>query len=125
METRVERVVPSRELTVGVFIDTEGKVHARKRIFRIYEEGVQEMGSKVTELKLIGATLENRRIETTTNETQIVGANRKRVSTGGVLSPLLCSLVEDGLLLELNCHGTYAQWYADVTELHRGEESLP
>jgi hypothetical protein len=70
-------------------------------------------GAEGTIVRWVDAMLRSRVVSSRLGETVSYAEVRRGCPQGGVLSPLLWSLVVDSLLDELNSQGLYCQGYAD------------
>jgi hypothetical protein len=108
---RVEKVLDQKETALGVFLDIEGAFNNTS--YDSISAAMARHGVNQTVIRWVRATLEGR------SATAALGVASKSIGVtkgcpqGGVLSPLLWSLVVDELLVGLNQRGIYAQGYAD------------
>jgi hypothetical protein len=109
--THVESAIEHKDIALGAFLDTEG---ASDRIsFDMIEQAAGNHGKEPAICRWIRAMLESRTIiATLSGETLRVSA-AGGCPQGGVLLPLLWSLVVNDLLRELNDKGYYTIGYAD------------
>ena len=122
----VERALEEKEVALGAFIDIEGAFNCTTR--RSIAEAAERHGVPGTIVKWIRAMLSDRRVSTEWGGTTVSGTVNEGCPQGGVLSPLLWSLVVDDLLRELNSRGLKAVGYADdIGIIARGKfpEILP
>jgi hypothetical protein len=109
--TRVESAIEHKDVDLGAFLDIEGAFD--RTSFDIIEHAAGNHGIEPAICRWNRAMLESRTINATlSGETLRVSAFRG-CPQGGVLSPLLWSLVDDDLLWELNDKGYYTVGYAD------------
>lgn len=109
--SRIERAMDSKLYTLGVFLDIEGAFD--NTTFESICEGALEHGIPRTIVRWVDATLRLRNISAGPDLDRITVTVTKGCPQGGVLSPLLWSLVVDGLLKRLAASGLYSQGYAD------------
>jgi hypothetical protein len=118
IETRLHNVVPNiesaiehKDIALGAFLDIEGALD--RTSFDIIKQAAEKHGTEHAICRWISAMLESRTI-TATLSGETLGASASRgCPQGGVLSPLLWSLVVDDLLWGLNDDGYYTVGYAD------------
>lgn len=108
---QVERVLLDKEIALCAFIDIEGAFD--NTTFISIENAMIDRGFKPSVASWITRMLSSRIIWATLGGQEVrVHANRG-CPQGGVLSPLLWSLVVDSLLKELSDRGIIVQGYAD------------
>jgi hypothetical protein len=108
--TRIEEAVENREVTLGAFLDIEGAFHSTS--YSIIIEAAKRHGLEDTICPWISFMLGNRKIIATLTGENLEGSMARGCLQGGVLSPLLWSLVVDELV-GLNENGYNMLGYAD------------
>jgi hypothetical protein len=109
--TYIESTIEHKDISLGAFLDIEG--HFDRTSFYIIKQVAVKHGIGPAICRWISAMLESRSI-TATLSGETLGASASRgCKQGGVLSPLLWSLVVDDLLWGLNDVGYYTVGYAD------------
>jgi hypothetical protein len=94
--TRIENDIEHKDIALGAFLHIEG---AFDRIsFYIIKQAVERHGIKLAACRWICAMLESRNISATLSGETLGATTARECSQGGVLSPLLWSLVLDDLL---------------------------
>jgi hypothetical protein len=109
--TRREEAVENREVTFGAFLDIEGVFDSTSHSIII--EAAKRHGLEYTICWWISFMLGNRKIIATLPGETLEGSVARGCPQGGVLSPLLSSLVEDELVEGLNENGCNTLGYAD------------
>jgi hypothetical protein len=109
--TCIENAIEQKDLTLGAFLDIEGAFD-RTSYDRI-KQAVERHGTEPTVCRWICAMLKSRNIISTLAGDTVRASVPRGCSQGGVLSPLLWSLVIDDLIWELNKKGYYTAGYAD------------
>ena len=109
--SRLEDSLDRREIALGAFLDIEGAFDNTS--FASMISSARNRGLESTACRWIDSMLRSRRIQS-----QLAGSSREVEATrgcpqGGVLSPILWSLVVDDLLQKLTKQGYYCQGYAD------------
>jgi hypothetical protein len=113
--TRTESTIEYKDTALGAFLDIEGASDRTSCV--IIKQAAENYGIEPSICRWICAMLERRNIIATLSR-RTLGASVVRVCLqGSVLSPLLCSLVVDNLLLELNDKLLYTVEYADDTAI--------
>lgn len=117
---RIEKSLGNQEVALGVFLDIEGAFDNTS--FDSIRRAVVNRGVDRSIADWIGSVIEGREIFSSLgNVTRGVTA-AKGCPQGGVLSPLLWSLVVDSLLWKLDREGIHVQGYADdITILVSGK----
>jgi retron-type reverse transcriptase len=109
--TRIENAMEHKEIALGSFLDIEGAFD--RTSFAAIAKAAERHGVESTIGRWINSMLESKSmIATLTGQTLEVSVT-KGCPQGGMLSPLLWSLVVDELLGELNEGGYHAIGYAD------------
>jgi hypothetical protein len=98
-------------MALGVFLDIEGAFD--RTSFDIIRQAAERCGIDPTICRWICAMLESRNIKATLSGETLGATAVRGCPQGGVLSPLLWSLVMDDLLWELHYRGYYTVGYAD------------
>jgi hypothetical protein len=94
--TSIESATEYKKIALGAFPDREGAFD--RTSFEVITQAAEKHGTEPTICRWICSILESRNILTT-----LLGETlRASIAKGGVLSPLLWSLVVDALLWELN-----------------------
>jgi hypothetical protein len=109
--TRIENAIEHRDIALGAFLDIVGAFD--RTSFDIIKQATERHGIDPTICGWICAMLESRNIKATLSGETLGVAAVRGCPQGGVLSPLLWSLVVDDLLWELNYRGYYTVEYAD------------
>jgi ribonuclease HI len=108
---RIEGALHRKEYALGAFFDIEGAFDNAP-----YDVILSALGERSTEpsvVKWIKFMLQHRRVNCTMGDSTRQALVRRGCPQGGVLSPLLWSLVVDGLLRRLNAAGLFTQGYSD------------
>jgi hypothetical protein len=106
----IESPTEYKDIALGAFLDIEGAFDRPQ--FDIIKQAAEKHGTESTICRWICAMLESKNI-TATLSGETTGASATRgCPQGGVLSPLLWSLVMEDLW-ELNINGYYTVGYAD------------
>lgn len=108
---KIEKALEHKELALGTFLDIEGAFD--NTAFESICTAATNHGIETTIVRWMKSMLENRNVTATLNEDTVRVTVRRGCPQGGVLSPLMWSLVIDGLLRDLNRAGIYTQGYAD------------
>jgi hypothetical protein len=109
-----ENAVAYKETALETFLDIDKTFDTTS--FSVITEAVEWHGVEPTIIRWINSMLESRSIiATLSGETFEVPATRG-YPQGGMLLPLLWSLVVDGLLRELDKGGYYAEGYAMISQ---------
>jgi hypothetical protein len=103
--------VENSEITLGAFLDIEGAFD--RTSFDIIKKAAKWHGLEDTICCWIGSMLGSRKITATLAGETLEGSVASGCPQGGVLSPLLWSLVVDELIGGLNGSGYYTLGYAD------------
>jgi hypothetical protein len=109
--TRIENAIANREIALGAFLNIEGAFE--RTSFDIIKQAAEKHGIDPTIFRWICGMLESRNIKATLSGENLGAATVRGSPQGGVLSPLLWSLVVDELLWELNYRGYYTVGCAD------------
>jgi len=108
---RVEKALDQQEISLGVFLDVEGASDNTSYDSMCLALTSHEVDHTI--VRWIRATLEGRLITAALGGVSRSVAVSRGCPQGGVLSPLLWSLVVDEQLVRLNEGSVYAQGYAD------------
>jgi hypothetical protein len=108
---RVEKMLDQKETALGVFLDIERAFNNTS--YDSIPAAMARHGVSHTIVRWVRATQEGRRATAALGGVSRSIAVAKGCPHGGILSPLLWSLVVDELLVGLNQGGIYAQGYAD------------
>lgn len=125
LTSKIEEALDSKETALCAFLDIEGAFDNTSH--KAVEKALERRKVNTTALRWVGELLGTRRAETQVGQNTITVKTTRGCPQGGVLSPLLWSLVIDELLEELNNHGIDSQGYADdIVIIARGkfEETL-
>jgi hypothetical protein len=98
-------------MALGAFLDIEGAFD--RTSFDMIKQAAERHGIDPTICRWICAMLESRNIMATLSGETLEASAVRGCPQGGVLSPLMWSLVVDELLWELNHRGYYTVGYAD------------
>jgi hypothetical protein len=109
--THIEEAVENREDTLGAFLDTEGALDSTS--FYIITEAAKWHGPGDMNCRWIGSMLGRGKITATLTRETLEKSVARSCPQGGVLSPLLWSLVVDKLIGGLDRNGYYTLGYAD------------
>jgi hypothetical protein len=101
----------AKEVALCAFLDIEGAFDNTS--YESIQRAAQNKGIDPTSINWIKAMLHSRKISASIGDTTISVKAIKGCPQGGVLSPLLWSLVMDRLLDELTAGGYEVQGYAD------------
>ena len=108
---RIEKALSHNEFALGMFMDIEGAFD--NATFESMCVAAERHGLEPTLVRWVNSMLRSRKITADLNgSTHTIIAN-KGCPQGGVISPLLWSLVVNELLVLLNDNGIYCQGYAD------------
>jgi hypothetical protein len=94
--THIQEAVENSEVTLGTFLDTEGAFDSTS--FDIITKAAKWHGLEDTFCRWIGSMLGSRKITATVAGETLEGSVARGCPQGGVLSPLLWSLVVDKLI---------------------------
>lgn len=109
--SRLEKCIVDKEVAMVAFLDISGAFNNVS--FTAIIRALQEKGLHSSLIRWIQNMLSSRLILTCRGEANMAVLVDRGCPQGGVLSPLLWSLVVDGLLRELEERGIAAQAYAD------------
>lgn len=109
--TKIEKALNEKEVALCAFIDIEGAFD--NTTYESIEKAALHKGCETSTVKWIKAMLASRRIKTKIGDRSATVTAVKGCPQGGVLSPLLWSIVVDSLLNKLNQKGFETQGYAD------------
>lgn len=109
---RISNTMDNKEVCLGAFLDIMGAFD--NTLFESIQESLLKKGVKTLTVKWIKNMLKSRAVTMNLGKEKITAKVKKGCPQGGVLSPLLWTLVVDDLIIELNkIPGVYAQGYAD------------
>lgn len=108
---KIERTYVAKEIAICAFLDVEGAFDNTS--YDSIERASNRKGIEPSTIGWIRAMLESRSMTTTLGSKSLTVTAMKGCPQGGVLSPLLWSIVVDELLTELSNHGLEVQGYAD------------
>jgi hypothetical protein len=118
--THTEEAVENREVTIRALLDIEGAFD--RTSFDMITKAAKRHGLEDTVCRWIGSMLGSRKITATLAGETLEGSVARGCPQGGVLLPLLWSLVVDELIGGLNGSGCYTLGYADdIAFLIRGK----
>jgi hypothetical protein len=118
--TRTENAVEYKDIALGAFLDMEGAFD--RTSFDKIKQAAERHGIEPAVCRWICAMIESRNIGPTLSGETLGATAAGGCLQGGVLSPLLWSLVVDDLLWGLNNNGYYTVGYADdIAILINGE----
>jgi hypothetical protein len=109
--TRIENAIEHRDIAFGAFLDIEAAFDITS--FDTRKQAAERHGTDPTICRWICAMQESRNIRATLSGETLGSAAASGCPQGGVLSPLLWSLVMDDLLWGLNYRSKYTVEYAD------------
>jgi ribonuclease HI len=109
--SRAERAIHRRQYALGAFFDIEGAFDNAP--FEAMERSLSSRGTETAVARWVSNMLKQRIAETTIRGSCKAVKVAKGCPQGGVLSPLLWTLVVDELLDDLEKEGIYCQAYAD------------
>jgi hypothetical protein len=109
--TRIAYAIEHNDIALGAFLDIEGAFD--RTSFDTIKQAAERHGIEPTICKWICAMLDSRNINAILSGETLRASAARGCPQGGVLSPLLWSLVVEDLLWELNSNGYYAVGYAD------------
>lgn len=108
---RIENAIDTKEIALATFIDIEGAFDNAS--FQSIKNSALDRGFNLGLVNWMTNMLKNRRISTEVGGQEITVKATKGCPQGGVLSPLMWSLVVDGLLQMLDTEGFEVVGYAD------------
>jgi hypothetical protein len=108
---RIENAIKHKDIAFGVFLDIEGAF--KRTSFDTIKQAAERHGIEPAVCRWICAMLESRNRSSTLSGETLGATTARGCLQGGVLSPLLWSLVVDDLLWGLNDNGYYTVGYAD------------
>jgi hypothetical protein len=109
--TRIENATEHKDIALGAFPDIEGAFD--RTSFDIIKQAAERHGIEPTACSWISAMLESRNISATLSGETLGVAAARGCPQGGVLPPLLRSLVVDNLLWGFNNNGYYTVGFVD------------
>lgn len=120
---QINSVLENKEVCIALFLDMEGAFDNTSH--SAIEDALTRRGVETPITEWIMALLKSRRAIMEVGEEKIGTQTTRGCPQGGVLSPLLWSLVIDDLLSELSGKGIDCQGYADDIKLSvRGKVSI-
>lgn len=118
--SKIEKSFEFGEVALGCFMDIEGAFDNTG--FEVIRKALVERGVAPLVVRWICSMLRNRAVEADVCGCKTNFWVAKGCPQGGILSPLLWSLVVDSLISELNGKGFFAQGYSDdLTIMIRGK----
>jgi hypothetical protein len=109
--THTESSIEHKEIALAAFVDIEGTFDRTSS--EVITLAAERNGTESTICRWICSMLESRNIVTTLSGETLRASKARGCPQGGVLSPLLWSLVADEFIWELNDGGYYTVGYAD------------
>jgi hypothetical protein len=109
--THAEYAIDHKDIALGAFPDIEEAFD--RTSFDIIKQAAERHGIEPAICRWICAMLENRNVSATLAGETLRASAARGCPQGGVLSPLLWSLVVDDLVWELNSNGYHTVGYAD------------
>ncbi|MCP3668559.1 MAG: hypothetical protein GY696_39775 [Gammaproteobacteria bacterium] len=109
--SEIQKALDWKEYALGVFFDIQGAFDNTE--FDIVSAALQDREVDPLAERWISAMLKNRQVVAQLGDTRATAQVRRGCPQGGVLSPLLWSLVVDSLIAKLNGLGFYAIGYSD------------
>jgi hypothetical protein len=109
--TRIQSAIEYKDIALGAFLYIEGTFDTTS--FDIIRQAAEKKATGSAIYRRICAMLESRNIIATLSGETLGASAVRGCLQGGVLSPLLWSLVMDDLLCQLNDNGHYTVGYAD------------
>lgn len=113
---RLERALEDKEIALCAFLDIEGAFDNTST--EVIVRCLQDRNIDDTTVGWIEAMLTSRLVTTTLLDSTILVRVTRGCPQGGVLSPLLWSIVVDGLIHSLNSANLFTQGYADDLVVH-------
>jgi hypothetical protein len=117
--TRIEYAIEHKDIALGAFLDIEGAFD--RTSFDMIKQAAERHGIEHAICRWICAMLDSRIISAILSGETLRVFAAKGCPQGGVLSPLLWSLVVDNLLWELHSNGYYTIGYADDSNPNQWE----
>jgi hypothetical protein len=111
MWSQIQNIVEHGEMALGAFLDIEGAFDSMS--VEVIIKAAEQHGIRRTIGWWVGSMLGSRKITATLARETLEGSVTKGCLQGGILSPLLWSLVVDKLIRGLNESGCYTMGYAD------------
>lgn len=111
LTSRAEAALENKEIMLATFVDTEGAYDNTSFVSIV--QAMERRGVGRCVVRWTNSSLRHRMVKTTLGEVTREAVIMRGCPQGGFLSPLMWSLVIDGLLCELQRKGFYAQGYAD------------
>jgi hypothetical protein len=109
--TGIESAIEHKEIALAAFLDIEGA--SDRTSFAVITQAAERHGTESTICRWICSMLESRNIVTTISGETLRASMARGCLQGGVLSPLLWSLVVNELIWELSDDGYYTVGYVD------------
>jgi ribonuclease HI len=111
MVSRVEKALEQREFALGVFFDIQGAFDNTP--FEAVETALRQRLVRPSVTRWTGNMLRQRGVFATMGDTKHEVRVMRGCPQGGILSPVLWTLVVDSLLAKLNAESYYTQGYSD------------
>lgn len=108
---KIEKTIKCRELALCAFIDIEGAYDNTSH--ESVKRAAESKGIDEPTIKWIDSMLTSREIMVTLGDDTLIVTTQKGCPQGGVVSPLIWSIVIDDLLIKLTQEGFDVQGYAD------------
>ncbi|KAL0820148.1 hypothetical protein ABMA28_005307 [Loxostege sticticalis] len=109
--SQAEAAIDHKEICVGTFVDIEGAFD--RTTFESISKAARNHGVSITLIKWIECMLKGRIIHSDLLGDSMIVKTTRGCPQGGVLSPLLWSLVVDPIIVKLNKGPYYTVGYAD------------
>jgi hypothetical protein len=109
--TCIESAIEHKEIALAAFLDIDGAFD--RTSFEVITKAAETHGTESTICRWICSMLESRNTVNTLSGETLRASTARGCPQGGVLSPLLWSLVVDELIWELNDGDYYTVGYAD------------
>lgn len=107
----ISKSIEDKEIAMATFLDVEGAFNNVS--FTSIIDALQRRGIPHLTGSWIKASLENRIVKSTLGEATIKATVNRGCPQGGVLSPLLWTILVDDLIRKLSAEGFYCLGYAD------------
>jgi ribonuclease HI len=111
MVSRVERALEMKEYALGVFFDIQGAFDNTP--FTAVETALRQRRARSSVIDWTGNMLRQRGVYATLGDSKWEVRVMRGCPQGGILSPILWTLVVDSLLAKLNAESYYTQGYSD------------
>jgi hypothetical protein len=115
----IENATEHKDIALGAFLDTEGAFD--RTSYDTIKQASERHGIEPAICRWICAMLDSRNISAILSGETLRASVARGCPQGGVLSPLLWSLVVDDILWELNSNGYNTIGYADDSNPNQWE----